>query len=204
VKWSTAVNKVSDLAQSCAGSAALLATINGLRVTQLWAVGDVLGREREIEFVTLVLCVDLPVAEVPWWSTPPGGEAWANSTRMSKNPILPWWRSAHAPVWNHRIERPLLIWDEASGVDGAALEALREGRGWAAGLAEPTPQELAVRLEQEAEASLAALRVRSETFQEKRWGRGRLEAIADPLARVVEGYLDILDAQARLRSQSRH
>src|SRR5664279_4887505 len=134
MKWPTAVRHVSELAQSCADRTASLASIIGLRVTQLWAAGEVLGREQEIEVVTLALCVDLPPAEVPWWSIPPGGEAWASATRMAKNPILPWWRSAHAPVWNHRIVRPLLIWDEGSGVDQSALEALREGRGWAAGL----------------------------------------------------------------------
>ncbi len=194
MKWSTAVQHVEALANACAEKAALASPIIPLRVTRLWAVGDILGPVADLETVTLALSVELPVEDVPWWSVPPAAEAWANSTRMSRNPILAWWRSAHAPVWNHRIVRPLLVWDDVSGVNPSALEALREGRGQAAGLPEPRPDELADRLRAEAAVSLAALRARTQEYDERRWGRGKLESIADPLWRAADGYLDVLAA----------
>src|SRR5438477_8865655 len=102
VKWSRAVHHVEALADSCAEMAGRLSSIVSLRVTQLWAVGDVLGPPRELEHVTVALCVDLPAEQVAWWTQPPGAQQWTYATRLSKNPILVWWRSAHAPVWNHR------------------------------------------------------------------------------------------------------
>ena len=80
------------------------------------------------------------------------------------------------------------------GVDESALEALREGRGWAAGLPEPGAPELTERLRAEAEISLAALQARTRDYEDRRWGRGRLEALADPLWRAADGYLDVLAA----------
>jgi hypothetical protein len=31
--------------------------------------------------------------------------------RLNKNPVHAYWRSAHAPVWNHEVVRPVLLWD---------------------------------------------------------------------------------------------
>lgn len=202
MKWSTAVQHVAALAAACA-ERAVAPPIIPLRVTQLWAAGDILGPPRDLDVVTVALCVDLPVADVPWWSIPPAGEAWANSTRLSKNPILPWWRSAHAPVWNHRIVRPLLVWDQRTGVDEGSLTALREGRGLAAGLPEPTAAQLADRLRDELTLSLAALQARTREYDERRWSPGRLESIADPLHRAADGYLDVLDALSTERGTGR-
>ena len=41
-------------------------------MVQLWAVGEVLGPPQDLEWITVALSVDLPVAEVPWWTVPLG------------------------------------------------------------------------------------------------------------------------------------
>ena len=72
MKWSTAVSRVSSLGQECQRMASLPSATIPIRVTQLWAAGDILGRPREIDAVTVVLIVDLPADQVPWWCDPVG------------------------------------------------------------------------------------------------------------------------------------
>ena len=183
-------------AAACADMAEVSARLSWLRVTELWAVGAILGRPKDLEWVTVALSVDVPPAQVPWWSIPQGADGWSDMTRLSKYPLLKWWRSAHAPVWNHRIVRPLLVWSETGGLRQSALDALREGRGSLVGLPEPTGEQLARRLDEEIAISLAALRTRNQEYEDRRWGRGRLEHIADALWHATDGYLDLLAASS--------
>lgn len=194
MKWDRAAHHVASLARTCAEMATRPSSIFPLRVTQLWAVGDILGPPRELAAVTVALCVDLPAKEVAWWTQPPGAQHWANATRMAKNPVLAWWRSAHAPVWNHRITRPALVWDAATGVDERTLAALRDGLGESVRIAAPDEDALRARLNDELAVSLAALRARTRTYDERRWAPGRIEPLADALWQASDGYLDILDA----------
>jgi hypothetical protein len=194
VKWIRAVHHVESLAKSCADMATMPASMFPLRVVELWAVGDILGPPCDLDTVTVALCVDLPVEEVPWWSEPSGAQHWANATRLAKNPILPWWRSVHAPVWNHRIDRPALVWDEVDGVREDVLAALREGDGESVRIEAPAPDLLRDRLADELAVSLRSLRSCTQTYDDRRWRPGKLEPVADALWRASDGYLDILDA----------
>jgi hypothetical protein len=197
MKWARAVHHVETLAKACADIATRPSSIFPLRVTQLWAVGDILGPPRDLETVTVALSVDLPVDEVPWWSEPRGAQHWASAARLATSPVRPWWRSAHAPVWNHRIDRPALVWDDTDGVREDTLAALREGRGDSVRPAAPAPDELRARLDEELAVSLRALRARTQTYEERRWSPGKLEPVADTLWRASDGYLDVLDAVGR-------
>jgi hypothetical protein len=165
-------------------------------VTQLWAVGDILGprHEQELEWVTVAPCVDLPPDDVAWWTEPQGAQHWANATRLSKNPVLAWWRSAHAPVWNHRIVRPALVWDAEEGLRDDVLSALREGRGEEVRTAGPTNDELTARLRDELAVSRKALTATTAEYERRRWSPGKLEPVADALWRASDGYLDVLAA----------
>ncbi len=194
VKWQRAVHHVESLAHACVDMAPGPTSIFPLRVTQLWAVGDVLGPQRELETVTVALCVDLPVEAVAWRSEPPGAQHWANATRLAKSPVLAWWRSAHAPVWNHRIDRPALVWDDVAGVREDTLAALRDGRGESVRSAAPEPERLRARLDDELAVSLSALRACTLAYEDRRWRPGKLEPVADALWRAGDGYLDVLDA----------
>ena len=195
MKWMRAVHHVQSLAESCAEMATRPVSIFPLRVVQMWAVGDILGPARDdLEFVRVALCVELPPDAVAWWSEPPGAQHWANATRLAKNPVLAWWRSAQAPVWNHRVDRPLRVWDEADGVQEEVLAALREGRGESLRPAAPPPELLRARLNEELAVSLHALRACTKDYEDRRWSPGKLEPVADALWRAGDGYLDVLDA----------
>ncbi|XVV01824.1 DUF7711 family protein [Actinosynnema sp. CA-248983] len=198
MKWSRAVHHLRNLAASCAEMDSRSSSIYRFRIVQLWAVGDVLGQARDLEHVTVALAVDLPVDEVPWRGEPLGAEHWLHATRVATNPIVPLWRSAHGPVWNHHVERPALVWDSASGVVEDTLTALAEGRGDRVRVTAPSTDELRARLEDELAVSLRALRGRARAYEERRWRPGKLTPVADDLWRVTDGYLDLLDALARL------
>jgi len=198
MKWSRAVHHLEELAHSCADMAGRPATIFPLRVTSLWAFGEVLDSQDDLDWLRVVLAVDLPVEDVAWWCQPSGAEHWSNATRLSKNPVVPMWRSTRAPLWNHHIRRPLLIWDESQGDDsGVAMEslsALRSGTAEALRLPEPAPGELSARLEAELAVSLHALEAAAAAYEQRRFGAGKLEPTADALWRAGTGYLDVLRA----------
>lgn len=196
MKWATAVKQVRSLADACAERADRSVGADALRVTGLWAVENLLGASRDLDWVRVALVVDLPPEDVPWFCTPPGAVRWAESTRLSKNPVTAWWRSEHVPVWNHRIVRPALVWDVASGVREDVVTALREGRGSEVGQPPPSAEEFASRMADELQVSHAALETRTRDYDAKRWGRTPLERIADPLFDASLGYLDVLRAQA--------
>ena len=165
-----------------------------LRVNEMWVFGDILGGPRDLDWASAALRVDLPVDEVPWLSQPTGAEMWSDLTRASKNPVGIWWRSAHAPVWNHRIVGPLLVWDEAQGIRDDAVAALRESRGAAAGIAAPGEEEYVTRMEDELRVSLAELQRRTREYDTER--TTRLGVRADALYTAAEGYLAVLAAQS--------
>lgn len=190
MKWTRAVHQLQTLAEECAGMPGN--PIGALRVVQLWTFGEILGPPRELETVNAVLVVDLPVDATPWLASPKGAEHWANMTRMSRNPIVPFWRSARAPVWNHYIVRPLLLWDATDGLREDSFTALRDGS--AVGSAEPDAAEFDRRLDDELGTSLRALRGQVDAYEERRWGPGKLTPVSDDLWAVSKGYLDILDA----------
>ena len=97
-------------------------------------------------------------------------------------------------VWNHRIVRPALVWDNTEGVRAEVLDALRAGRGESVGSPAPSPDELTARLRDELAVSHAALREATAEYERRRWSPGRLEPVADQLWRTSDGYLDVLEA----------
>lgn len=196
MNWSRAVHHVEAAAGECQRVHELPPVMVPVRVTQLWAFGDVLGPQRDLESVSLALSLDLPAKDVAWLTQPPAAMHWLNLTRLPKNPVRVWWRSARAPVWNHHIVHPLLVWSSADGVLEDAVDALREGRGEAAGLPEPSADARATRVSEELAISLSTLRARTSDYEEKRWGRAKLEPTADALWQAADGYLDLLESQA--------
>jgi hypothetical protein len=112
---------------------------------------------------------------------------------MSRNPIKPFWRSAHAPVWNHHIDRPALLWDAQTGPVEETFAALLSGRGADAREAAPTSTALRQRLEDELAVCLRALRDHTRAYEERRWSPGKLTPVSDALWRSSDGYLDLLD-----------
>lgn len=163
-----------------------------VRVRQLWTFGEMLEPEHDLEWIPVALAVDLPVDEVAWLTEPNGAAHWANATRLSRNPFVVRWRSVHAPVWNHEIDRPVLFWDAEDGVRADVLDALRTGA--VVRPAEPSENDFEARIADELATSLAAVRRCAEAYTDKRWKPGKLEPVADALWLANVGYLDLLDA----------
>jgi hypothetical protein len=170
------------------------ATIFPLRVSALWTFGEVLTSRDDLDYLQVVLAVDLPVDDVAWFCVPAGAEHWSHAAGLSKNPVVARWRSTRAPLWNHQIRGPLLIWDEAGAIAVNALEALREGTAKELRLAEPAPDKLASRLVDELAVSLRALQSTTAAYEQRRFSPGKLEPVADSLWRADAGYLDVLAA----------
>ncbi|MET0133594.1 MAG: hypothetical protein ABW215_08365 [Kibdelosporangium sp.] len=194
VKWTRAVQHLQGLAGECARMAGMPGSISPLRVVGLWTFGEILADPTDLDGVNAVVVAD--VDAVPWLSRPHGAEHWANASRMSRNPVTAFWRSSRTPVWNHLIERPLLLWDAAEGVRAEAFAALLAGTGDTVRTEGPSPAELDQRIDEELSLSLEALRERVDLYEEKRWSPGKLTPISDQLWEVGKGYLDLLDARA--------
>ena len=200
MKWSRAVHHLEELARVCADMSGRPASIFPLRVTALWTFGEVLTSRDDLDSLPVVLAVDLPVEDVAWLCAPAGAEHWSHATGLAKNPVVAIWRSTRAPLWNHRIRRPLLVWDEHGMQDesgeGVAdgLSALRDGHAEALRLPEPTPHEMTSRLEAELAVSLRALESTAAVYEQRRFSPGKLEPVADALWRASAGYLDVLGA----------
>jgi len=201
MKWSRAVHHLEGLAHTCAEMATRPATIFPLRVTALWAFGEVLTSQDDLARLRIVLAVDLPAEDVAWLCPPHGAEHWSHAAGLSKKPVVAHWRSTRAPLWNHRIRGPLLIWDEHGIRDGSgevtvdAFAALRNGTTGALRLPEPAPGELASRLEAELAVSLQALESATATYERRRFSPGKLEPVADALWNAGAGYLDVLSSR---------
>ncbi|RJQ81804.1 hypothetical protein D5S17_04325 [Pseudonocardiaceae bacterium YIM PH 21723] len=187
------MQKIEDLAAECERVKSIPRTIMPTRAVRLWVFGEVLDSQDDLDVVSFVCEADLPAEQVPWLCPPPGAGQWANATRVEKSPVQVYWRSAHAPIGNHRIVRPLLIWDEENGLWADTLRALRGGA--ADELREPAgdPENL------QAELAIVerALRERTAAYEDKRWAPGKLEKIADPLFQAAQGYVDLLSAVGR-------
>jgi len=200
MKWARAVHHLEQLAHICEDMAGRPATIFPLRVTALWTFGQVLARRDDLDSLPVVLAVDLPVDDVAWLCSPPGAEHWSHATGLSKNPVVAIWRSTRAPLWNHRIREPLLIWDEHGERDESGalamneLTALREGNADSLRLPEPASGELDSRLAAELGVSLRALESADTAYERRRFSPGKLEPVADALWRASAGYLDVLKA----------
>jgi len=200
MKWARAVHHLEELAHVCEDMAERPAAIFPLRVTALWTFGAVLASRDDLDSLPVVLAVDLPVDDVAWLCSPAGAEHWSHATGLSKNPVVAIWRSTRAPLWNHRIRGPLLIWDEHRVRDEpgepavGGVTAMREGTAESLRLPEPTPGELKSRLAAELGVSLRALESTHAAYEQRRFSPGKLEPVADALWRASAGYLDVLKA----------
>lgn len=195
MKWSTAVGHVQRLAEQCTVMADRAGDSPLPNVRELWVYGEILGPPRDLTWVSAAAGVDLPPDEVPWLCRPPGTDLWSDLTRASKNPVALLWRSVYAPVWNHHIDRPVLVWDAADGLRSHAFDALRGGRGGSVRADGPTPEEYEARMDEELRISLAELVRRTREYETEH--TTRLGVRADALHDAARGYLDVLAARPR-------
>ena len=193
-----AVTHLEALARACTDVAVKPRSLFPLRVVRLHVAGPLLDGAPEVEDPPVALVADVEPDEAAWLCAPHGAQHFAHAVRLPQLPLRPLWRSARAPVENHVLHRPVLFWEEGSGVDEDALRALREGRAAALRPPDPGPQRLRELLEEELARSLRAVRAATDAYARRRWAPGKLEPVADAQHAALSGHLDLLDALERL------
>ena len=199
MKRSTAVRHLWEMAEECTDLNARCAVIDStLRVTSFWAFGPVIDPPEtwpgDREWVDAAIAVTLPEAELPWFGRPREVVWLASLLRWDRRPVLATWRADQVPVWNHHVERPLLLWD-AAGLRPAAGQALGDGIGLEQHRTPaPTAAALRERLEREIAVSREAMSRAAAGYDEHRWGRVDPRKYAEPLWEATAGYLDLLGA----------
>ena len=201
MRYTTAVNRLLAIAEACDRWGSVQDGLTEARLTAAYAYGPVLEEPgADLELVHVALVIDLPAGQLPWGAEPPECSSLAAVLRLDRAPVLWRFRPSERPVWNHAISRPLPIWT-LEGVQGAALDALAEGRAEPLRLPEPSAAELAAQTMQETAASTAHLKaVRDCYWDDADWRRTHRAAGRYPehfLWDAVDGYLDLLDASRR-------
>lgn len=200
MRRSTAVNRLRTIAERAQSTCRLWQPDQGLVAVYAYgAVLDPTSDDGSVDVVQIVLVVNEPPHEVPWGSRPPAYAGLGYVLELEKAPIDWCFRSAAAPLGNHRIDRPLRIWSRAGGVEDAALTALAAGTVDA--LREPRPRAPVLRrhLAEELAAAEARLREVRDRYWQRAWRHDHHGAGTYPenhLWDAVEGYLDLLDAVA--------
>jgi hypothetical protein len=194
VKRIRALHHLRTVAETCADMATRPESIFPLRVRELWAAGEILEPVDDLDAVTIALVVDLPVDDVAWLTEPSGAQHWAFAAKLQTAPVTVRWRSARAPVWNHVLRRPALIWDLDNGIAESTLDAIADGDTSEVRLEEPPADIATQRLADDLAVSLHALGARTAHYTDRRWKPGKLEPVADALWHASEGYLDLLKA----------
>lgn len=202
VKWTTAVRTLEDVAERCAHMGRQPAGIVQLRVSEAWVFGELLGPRTDtvddVSGVRVALVTSADEADCAVATTPPAAGHWLAASGLEKKPARLAFRSEHAPVWNHVVERPVRFWTGADGLDHDVLLQLRAGDGEALRPPAPTAAELAERLDRELVVSLGALTRTTREYDEKRWNPGSPKKRADALCDASLGYLDVRAARASL------
>src|SRR5262249_194765 len=136
-------------------------------VVEMWVCGEILGpRVETLDTVEVVLVTKMEIEEVPWLTVPPGGKEWARDARLTRKPVTVHWRSRIAPVWNHRIAEPAMVWSNDDGIEERVLTAIRQGEGERYGEFDQTPDDLMNRLRDELAVSLRAVRKRAHEYRQ--------------------------------------
>jgi hypothetical protein len=92
----------------------------------------------QLDFVQVVVVLNLPPEELPWAAHPASLGWLADDLRLDKGGFNWWWRSQQEPVTNPVIRGPVQFWSR-QGPDKDVLDALAERRFDALRRVPPSP-----------------------------------------------------------------
>ncbi len=145
----------------------------------------------ELDHGSVVLMIDLPPAELPWLAVHPTAEWVGDQLRLGNRPL--WWsyRPLDWPPWNCRDRRVARFWSATTGVDDAAIDALRSRRGLTE--VEPTPTQRREQLGVELSVAKAHLRSILDRYWDSDWRRADRHSTSpeDQLWRAATAVTDI-------------
>jgi hypothetical protein len=199
MRYRRAIEKIRILAQACEDFKRYPSEEPFLRGAYVF--GDVLRGADPLDFVEVVLVLNLPPHEVIWETTPQGTVWLADHLRLSKGGFAYFWRSHLDPVSNHHIREPVRFWSLA-GPDEEVLLALAERRLDDLPRATSPPGAQREQLAGELETALGRLRSVHVSYWDYEWrreNRGGGRYPEHELWEAVQGYLDLLDATGSSR-----
>lgn len=190
VKRGTAMRHLIEMAGEASEGLVLRRGPIGWPLVSLWAAGDFLDPDASMDSPAVVLVLDVPADEMPWFAQHPAAEWVCSRLGLGKRPVLWACRPAARPAWNARHPRVLRFWSDDTGLDDDAVALLRDHAGLP-GL-NPSPREWVDQLRAEREQSWQHLGRVLDGYEDRRHGRRREAADAeDELWRAAEGFREI-------------
>ena len=197
MKRATAVRHLVEMGDAATGLVDRGPALDAVPLTELWVTGDLLTPAEALDWGSVVLVLDLPPDELTWLTRDSTAEWLGAQLRLGKRPMAWSYRPAAWPVWNVRDRRLARFWTAGGGLDGAAIEALRDRRLDALAVVEPDDREWTAQLSIELEASRRHLRHVLDHIDDRDWRRahkGLDESPEDHLWRAARAVADLLDA----------
>ncbi|MFA9430738.1 hypothetical protein [Egicoccus sp. AB-alg2] len=173
MRYATAVGHLRMVAEACAEAATLppLGDLPQPYVLGAYAFGDILDVPDESEGTDVAFVVDASVDELPWGVEPPALRWFVERARIDRHPIRWFARPRDLPVGDHRIVRPVRLWDAEHGIDEQAFEALRGRRPEDVRTPAPPDAEVQAALERHLDLTRKALDEVIDRFWDRDWRR---------------------------------
>jgi hypothetical protein len=149
MKRSTALRHLREMAEVASD---LTERLRGSSIewplVELWAAGDIVGGEAELEECRVVLVLDLEDenGELPWLELHPSGDWVREQLRLGKRPVGWVHVTAGRPVFGWNLEPVVRYWSAGAGADDAVVEALAQGRTGELHVVRPGPDDLRAEL----------------------------------------------------------
>lgn len=201
MKRSTAVRHLREMAEVASERLRLRETNIGWPLEELWASGDLLTDEPEVDAGAVVLTLDVPADELPWLKLHATGEWIGDQLRLGKRPMSWAYRPLSYPAWNHDHRRVIRFWSASEGADEHVLDALREGDLDTLQIVAPTSEELRAQLQRELPGVHRELSSILDSYWDDEWRR-RVKIFGvypeDHLWRAASAIVEMTEALDRL------
>ncbi len=194
MRYQRAVEKLRILAAACESVKGW--PLEEPFLLEAYVFGEVLQGTDPLEFVEVVLVLNLPPEEVPWESSPQGTQWLVDQLRLDKGGLAYWWRSHQDPVSNHRIRGPVRFWSQ-DGPDEGVLRGLAERRFGDIPRFTPSQYTRQDQLVAELRLAFGHLREVHASYWDNDWRRKHRGSGRYPehyLWDAVQGYLDLYAA----------
>jgi hypothetical protein len=173
VRYATALSHLKLVSEACAGAASRPPLVDERHpyVVAAYAFGQVLELPEALDGTEVAFVVDATVDELPWGVEPPGMQWFVHQARIDRHPIRWFARPRDLPVGDHRIVRPVRLWDADGGIDERTFDALRSRDVEAVRLPAPPREELAAAQVRHLTVTRAALDEVVDRFWDRDWRR---------------------------------
>jgi hypothetical protein len=173
VRYATAIGHLRLVAEACAEAAALPPFDDEQHpfVVAAYAFGELLELPTDPDGTDVAFVVAVDAEELPWGIEPPELRWFVHRSRIDRHPVRWFARPRDLPVGDHRIVRPVRLWDTERGIDEASFEALRSRDVEAVRLTAPVTEEMRTALERHLAVTKAALGEVVDRFWDRDWRR---------------------------------